>query len=183
MCEPRQRLVAVCAVALILLSACGVPPSINYYRLGDTRVKPALHEVASLYPGYFGGRYTLVVLVDTSPCPVALQETVCWSDWRDHACQLGMGFVYVTSQADSVDVAYAAMLDSALAPVLVATGCEECVLELGIPMGGLPLKVLVDSVGTIVKAWDPVYDTSMCSSLMLTMDSLVNQADSIVAGS
>ncbi len=182
MCKPRQRLVAVSAVAL-LLSACGVPPSIYHYRLSDTRVEPALREMISHHPDSFGDRYSLIVLVDASPCPVALQETVCWSDWRDHAYQLGIGFVYVTSRADSFDVAYAAMLDSALAPVLVAPGCEEYLLELGIPRGGLPLKVLVDSAGTVVKAWDPISDTTMCPSLMLALDSLMNQADSMVAGS
>jgi hypothetical protein len=182
MCEPRQGLTAVFVVVL-LLSACGVPPSINYYRLSDTGVQPAFHEMSSLYTDYFGDRYSLVVLVDTSPCGKALQETVCWSDWRDHAYQLGLGFVYVTSRADSFDVAYAAMLDSASAPVLVAPGCEKYVSELGIPRGGLPLKLMIDSAGTIVKAWDPVTDTSLCRVLMAVVDSLVYQADSIVAGS
>ncbi len=166
-----RGLLVLLAIGLHVAACCG-PRSPHTYRLSDTRVEPALHEMVSLYPGYFGRRYTLVVLVDTSPCGKFLQETVCWSDWRDHAHRLGLGFVYATSRADSFDVAYAAMLDSASAPVLLVPGCEDYVLELGIPRGGLPLKVLVDSAGKMVEAWNPIADTSLCASLMLALDSL-----------
>lgn len=75
------------------------------------------------------------------------------------------------------------MLDSASAPVVLVPGCEDYVLELGIPRGGLPLKVLVDSAGKMVEAWNPVVDTSLCPSLTLAMDSIVNESMSIDAGS
>lgn len=96
-------------------------------------------------------RYTFVILVDGSACGKALQESTYWREWRRTAETAGWEFVFATSQSDSAGLIWAARLDSVDAPVLVIPGCDNYVLELGLPRGVLPLKCLLDSAGSILE--------------------------------
>ena len=152
--------------------ACYRAPDVRVYKLDDTGIKPALKELVQNQPKFFTAPYTLVILVDGSPCGKFLQETVWWDDWQKTATEAGYGFVFGTSRADSAGLVWTAQLDSIDAPVLVVPGCEDYLLELGMPRGAVPLKLLVDSTAHIHQLWNPILDTAASNRLMYQLDSL-----------
>lgn len=156
----------------LLGASCYRSQLVRTYKLDDTGIKPALKELVQNQPEYFTAPYTLVILVDGSPCGKLLQETVWWDDWRETATEAGYGFVLVTSRADSAGLVWAAQLDSVDSPVLVMPDSEDYLLEVGIPRGLLPLKLLIDSTAHIHMLWNPFVDTAGCNWLMDQIDSV-----------
>ncbi len=156
----------------LLGASCYRSQGVRVYKLDDMGIKPALKELVQNQPEYFNAPYTLLILVDGSPCGKLLQETMWWDEWQETATEAGYGFVLVTSRADSAGLVWAAQLDSVDSPVLVMPGCEDYLLELGMPRGFAPLKLLIDSTAHIHQFWSPFVDTADCNRLMYQLDSL-----------
>ncbi|MEK7774347.1 MAG: hypothetical protein AAB305_00485 [Candidatus Zixiibacteriota bacterium] len=133
-----------------------------------------MKQLVEEQPEYFARPFTLVVLVDKSPCVKAFIETRWWRDWQRVAEKAGCGFLFATSHADSVDVAVATALEDVNAPILIFPSCDEYVLESGLPNGYLPLKLLVDRRGLVHRVWYPVIDTVTNNRLMFVLDSVTS---------
>ena len=58
---------------------------------------------------------------------------------------------------------------------MVLPSCDKYISELGVPFGGLPLKILVDSGASVLLAKAYVSDTTESNRLMSTVDSLVDK--------
>lgn len=160
-------------MALLFISGCIGLPS-NVYHIKDTQIESTVKQLAIEKKEYFNNPFTFMIIVDSSPCVKSLGETQWWAEWQKHLLEGGVGFVFATSRADSVDVVVAAELDNVKAPVLVLPLCDKYVSELGVPFGGLPLKILVDSGASVLLAKAYVSDSNESNRLMSKIDSLVN---------
>ena len=140
-------------------------------------LRPVCDSLSANFPEYFTNSPVLFVLVDTSPCGKALGETVWWKEWQQAATAAGIDFVFVTSESDSADVAVAARLDGVTAPVLVLPSCKQRFTELGIPLGMLPMKILVDQGGEFLDLWLPILKEERSVQLMDKLTELGQQSE------
>lgn len=167
-----MRSIYILILVSLLMASCAWQSGKNVFYIEDTRVNEAIVDLMAAQPEYFNTPYAIIIFLDTSPCGKFYQETIFWSDWKKAADRDGFGFLYITSEADSDDVAIATRMDNAAAPVLIAPGCKTYVRELDIPGGAIPLKLLIDANGHIIKAWNTLPDSADSRAVIEYMDSL-----------
>ena len=152
-----------------MLGCAWRPPSFD---VRTSQVPQAIRQLVQDQPEYFTAPLTLVVMVDGSPCPKALQEAELWKDWKGATIAAGGGFVFATSRADSVGLLWTMQLDSVEAPVLVLPGCERNLAELGTVNGVIPMKLLVDRTGEYHLVWFWAGEPEQSDRMMILVDSL-----------
>jgi len=168
------------AMAVMLLGAavsgCSIIHLNRTITLDQEDFAPLLHELVTTSPQFFDKPYTLIVMLDRTPCGVRVSESIYWSQWRDHMVVNGYGFVFATSRLDSAGLAYAAHLDSADAPVLVLESYDKRLPDKSIWRAYAPFHFLIDSTGALLGAWQPAFSREESDRQMYTIDSLTNQA-------
>lgn len=163
---------ALTAVTLVIALGCsGTMHPIDLYR--RFTIGPDLSSVVHKHPGYLSKPYSLLVMIDRKACIVNLAEAKWWSDWEQFAKDKGIGFAFVTSKEDSDDVIISSRLDSCYAPVLVVPGSDTTISQHWTPLSPIPLKVLIDSTGSVYHMWFTINTPELSTWMLHQVDSLM----------
>jgi hypothetical protein len=153
----RMSLGLVVLVGLSVVAGCVIHRQAANISLKDLNVEQPVKELALAYPEHFKTPFTLLVLIDEN-ATCGVREIRWWRDWQSHMHQRGWGFLLATTREDSLDLVYAAQLDSVDAPILIVPKCRHYLKELGIFIN--PINILVDSAGEIEYASSAPMDTA-----------------------
>jgi len=136
-------------------------------------VDPAVMSLIQSHPEYFKKQYTLIDLIDRRACDLNIKEALWWSDWEEFAHTKQIGFVFATSAVDSDDAVISTRLDSCFAPVLVVAGSDSTISHLWSPLSTIPLKLLVDSSGSVYGMWFTINTPESSDAMLHWIDSIV----------
>ncbi|MFH2048422.1 MAG: hypothetical protein ABIJ12_03160 [bacterium] len=124
---------------------------------------------------YFPSSYTLFVLLDRKSCAGNLIESVWWKDWQKYMLDRNLGFAFITSKADSIDIVIASRLDSVFAQVFVLLDSDTTISHLWKPGESSPLKLLVDSTGEILLGVLSVTDQEDNNKFIQKLNSIIRK--------
>ncbi len=160
-------------LAIITLSGCGIlyRQRSVVFEAGD--FAPLVQELATENRDLFNNPYTLIVMLDRSPCGVRLYESIFWAQWQRRMLDSGNGFIFATSREDSAGLIYAAHLDSVDAPVLVLESYADRISRPADWRVYGPFHLLSDSTGRLIGMWLAVLNEAANVEMLNMLDSLI----------
>jgi len=114
-------------------------------------------------------------MLDSKACSGNLAESKWWPIWLDYAKKHNIGYVFVTSLADSTDLAFAIQLEDIAEPVLVMPGYDNYVSDLW-NHPSLILKLLYDNNSKDYYTWAiSISDLSHSDYFLSQIDSITHK--------
>jgi len=166
-------LLSLMTLPIILFTGCGHKSYLKI-TIHKEKLTLALKELVRHNPDYFETPFTFMVILDSKACGGNLVETNWWPEWQEHMENHNIGFIFVTSRTDSIDLDYAIQLENMEAPILVMPGYDKYVSDLWFHPS-LTLKILYniqhDDYHTL---YGSILDSSASSDLLYYVDSILN---------